>query len=197
VTHINPARPVVKVRVYSEALGVVLSVDVSWERYAELCLTVGETVWVTPAPRFRAGLCDLMNLEEEPAMGANQELERSREALARLSASHGLRYGTVTAVAQDGVVAQVERTEKIRLEKREPPGASRRRERQPTRPAGGERRNRIPHSRIQRQEQLGRDLLPEPLTAPTTGRSPWLLRKGRGGRSAVDDPPLARLRTGP
>src|SRR5881397_3549125 len=48
VTHINPARPVVKVRVYSEAFGVVLTVDVSWERYAELRLTVGDTVWVAP-----------------------------------------------------------------------------------------------------------------------------------------------------
>src|SRR5881398_229702 len=48
VTHINPARPVVKVRVYSETFGVVLTVDVSWERYAELRLTVGDTVWVSP-----------------------------------------------------------------------------------------------------------------------------------------------------
>src|SRR5207249_3697955 len=48
VTHVNPARPVVKVRVYSEAFGVVLTVDVSWERYAELRLTVGDTVWVSP-----------------------------------------------------------------------------------------------------------------------------------------------------
>ncbi len=48
VTHVNPARPVVKVRVYSEAFGIVLSVDVGWERYAELRLTVGDTVWVSP-----------------------------------------------------------------------------------------------------------------------------------------------------
>jgi len=48
VTHINPARPVVKVRVYSEAFGVVLTVDVSWERYAELRLAVGDTVYVAP-----------------------------------------------------------------------------------------------------------------------------------------------------
>src|SRR5881394_3420139 len=44
VTHINPARPVVKVRVYSETFGVVLTVDVSWERYAELRLTIGDTI---------------------------------------------------------------------------------------------------------------------------------------------------------
>jgi sulfate transport system ATP-binding protein len=48
VTHVNPARPVVKVRVYSEAFGVVLTVDVSWERYAELRLAVGDTVYVSP-----------------------------------------------------------------------------------------------------------------------------------------------------
>jgi sulfate transport system ATP-binding protein len=48
VTHVNPARPVVKVRVYSETFGVVLTVDVSWERYAELELSVGDTVYVSP-----------------------------------------------------------------------------------------------------------------------------------------------------
>jgi len=48
VTHVNPARPVVKVRVYSETFGVVLTIDVSWERYAELRITVGDTVWVAP-----------------------------------------------------------------------------------------------------------------------------------------------------
>jgi sulfate/thiosulfate transport system ATP-binding protein len=48
VTHINPARPVVKVRVYSEAFGVILTVDVTWERFAELRLQVGDTVHVAP-----------------------------------------------------------------------------------------------------------------------------------------------------
>src|SRR5262249_26034011 len=48
VMHINPARPVVKVRVYSEAFGVVLTVDLSWERYGELRLQVGDTVWLSP-----------------------------------------------------------------------------------------------------------------------------------------------------
>lgn len=43
---------------------------------------------------------------------------RSREALDRINAAlRGLRYGTVTAVVQDGVVVQVERTEKFRLER--------------------------------------------------------------------------------
>jgi len=48
ITHVNPARPVVKVRVYSEAFGVVLTVDVSWEQYAELRLAIGDTVYVAP-----------------------------------------------------------------------------------------------------------------------------------------------------
>ena len=47
--------------------------------------------------------------EERPAPDA---LDRIRTAL------RGLRYGTVTAVVQDGVIIQVERTEKIRLERR-------------------------------------------------------------------------------
>ena len=51
-------------------------------------------------------------------METNSDSERAREALARISAAlRGLRYGTVTAVVQDGVVVQVERTEKIRLER--------------------------------------------------------------------------------
>ena len=46
--------------------------------------------------------------------------DRTRDALARIAAAlRGLRYGTVTAVVQDGVVVQVERTEKIRLDRRE------------------------------------------------------------------------------
>ena len=38
-----------------------------------------------------------------------QALERVRDAL------HGLRYGTVTVIVQDGVVVQVERTDKVRF----------------------------------------------------------------------------------
>jgi hypothetical protein len=39
----------------------------------------------------------------------DQALDRVRDALAEL------RFGTVTVVVQDGVVVQVERTEKVRL----------------------------------------------------------------------------------
>ena len=45
--------------------------------------------------------------------------EAAADAVDRIrGALRGLRYGTVTAVVQDGVVIQVERTEKIRLERR-------------------------------------------------------------------------------
>ena len=48
-------------------------------------------------------------------------LDRTRDALDRIQgALRGLRYGTVTAVVQDGIVVQVDRTEKIRIEKRGP-----------------------------------------------------------------------------
>jgi sulfate transport system ATP-binding protein len=48
VVHINPARPVVKVRLHAEEFGVWLNVDVSWERYADLRLKNGDMVFVTP-----------------------------------------------------------------------------------------------------------------------------------------------------
>ena len=52
-------------------------------------------------------------------------LDRTRDALDRIqTALRGLRYGTVTAVVQDGVIVQVDRTEKIRLEKRDTRGTS-------------------------------------------------------------------------
>ena len=44
---------------------------------------------------------------------------RSRDALDRIQmALRGLRFGTVTAVVQDGVVVQVDRTEKFRIDQR-------------------------------------------------------------------------------
>jgi len=47
------------------------------------------------------------------AEDAVQALERIRDAL------RGLRFGTVSVIVQDGVVVQVERTEKLRLIRRE------------------------------------------------------------------------------
>ena len=57
-------------------------------------------------------------------MGLNGEdrppLDRTRDGLDRITAAlRGLRYGTVTAIVQDGVVVQVERTEKFRVERRD------------------------------------------------------------------------------
>lgn len=43
---------------------------------------------------------------------AAHALDRIREAL------HGLRFGTVSVIVQDGFVVQVERTEKLRLARR-------------------------------------------------------------------------------
>ena len=52
-------------------------------------------------------------IPEAPATTGNQHdpfaLERIRDAL------RGLRFGTVTVIVQDGVVVQVDRTEKLRL----------------------------------------------------------------------------------
>jgi len=54
-----------------------------------------------------------------------EDSTREQDALARISAAlRGLRYGTVTAVVQDGLVIQVERTEKVRIPRREPSSAS-------------------------------------------------------------------------
>lgn len=46
---------------------------------------------------------------ESASSGSTEELLRVRDAL------KGLQYGTVTVIVQDGVVVQVDRTEKIRL----------------------------------------------------------------------------------
>ena len=46
--------------------------------------------------------------------------EREDDAIERIRAAlSGLRYGAVTALVQDGVVVIVERTEKMRLQRRE------------------------------------------------------------------------------
>ena len=61
-------------------------------------------------------------------MGSQAETEQGREAHERIAAAlRGLRYGSVTAVVQDGVVVQVDRTEKFRVERRESAESSGRR----------------------------------------------------------------------
>ena len=49
-----------------------------------------------------------------------EENAGAETALSRIEAAlRGLRFGTVTAVVQNGVVVQVERTEKVRLQRTE------------------------------------------------------------------------------
>ena len=60
--------------------------------------------------------------DDDPEGG--QTLDRVRDALDRIQAAlRGVRFGTVTVVVQDGVVVQVERTEKIRVDRRGTKGA--------------------------------------------------------------------------
>jgi hypothetical protein len=67
-------------------------------------------------PAKEGAMANRLEKEEEDSGPA---LDRVRDALDRIHAAlRGLRYGTVTAVVQDGVVVQVERTEKFRIEKR-------------------------------------------------------------------------------
>lgn len=57
--------------------------------------------------------------DREPGDVGGQTMERVRESLDRVHAAlRGLRYGSVTAIVQDGVVVQVERLEKFRVERR-------------------------------------------------------------------------------
>jgi hypothetical protein len=57
---------------------------------------------------------------ERARPGLRADDPANEDALQRIrSALHGLRYGAVTALVQDGVVVLVERTEKVRLSRRE------------------------------------------------------------------------------
>jgi hypothetical protein len=47
--------------------------------------------------------------------GREQELQQIREAL------RGLRFGSINVIVQDGVVVQIDRTEKRRLRQSSPP----------------------------------------------------------------------------
>jgi sulfate/thiosulfate transport system ATP-binding protein len=48
ILHLNPAGSVVKVRVVAEDFGLTINVDVSLDRYQELNLATGDTVFLTP-----------------------------------------------------------------------------------------------------------------------------------------------------
>lgn len=57
-------------------------------------------------------------LRPERANDRPGDTARSEMALRRIGdALHGLRYGSVLAIVQDGVVVQIERTEKTRLDR--------------------------------------------------------------------------------
>jgi hypothetical protein len=63
-----------------------------------------------------------------PALASDGRTDASRAdaALRRIGdALHGLRFGSVLAIVQDGVVVQIDRTEKTRLEKTSPPRSQR------------------------------------------------------------------------
>jgi len=56
---------------------------------------------------------------ESPMTRADDDVADPDEAVDRIrSALRGLRFGTVTLVIQDGVVVQIERMEKLRLDTR-------------------------------------------------------------------------------
>ena len=58
---------------------------------------------------------------DSPMARADSDVAERDEALDRIEAAlRGLRFGTVTVVIQDGVVVQIERMEKIRLDARRP-----------------------------------------------------------------------------
>jgi|688.fasta_scaffold705165_2 hypothetical protein len=61
--------------------------------------------------RDPAGRDDREGGERSAATRSEASLRRIGEAL------HGLKYGSVVAIVQDGVVVQIERTEKTRLGK--------------------------------------------------------------------------------
>jgi hypothetical protein len=57
-----------------------------------------------------------MTPERDRGDRAAQPDGRAADGLDRISAAlRGLRFGSVTAVVQDGVIVQVDRTEKVRL----------------------------------------------------------------------------------
>ena len=56
---------------------------------------------------------------ESPMTRVDDDVADRDEALDRIQAAlRGLRFGTVTVVIQDGVVVQIERMEKLRLDTR-------------------------------------------------------------------------------
>ena len=62
-----------------------------------------------------------MSLDRDASGPAGRRDGDAEDGLARIQAAlRGLRFGSVTAVVQDGVIVQVDRTEKVRLERHTP-----------------------------------------------------------------------------
>ena len=62
-----------------------------------------------------------MSHERDTSEHAGRLDGRAQDGLDRIQAAlRGLRFGSVTAVVQDGVIVQVDRTEKVRLERHAP-----------------------------------------------------------------------------
>jgi hypothetical protein len=62
-----------------------------------------------------------MSREQDTSDHAGRLDGRTQDGLDRIQAAlRGLRFGSVTAVVQDGVIVQVDRTEKVRLERQTP-----------------------------------------------------------------------------
>ena len=121
VVHINPAGAAVKVRAGGARLRRRCSTSTSRrERYAELGLHAGDTVYVFPSAR--ASSCRTIRSEGDGQWRSEADERddgQAAQALAKVrDALNGLRYGEVTVVVQDGVVVQVERTEKVRIARR-------------------------------------------------------------------------------
>ena len=116
-------------RVAVDGVGTPILVELPRERAAELALQTGERVHVVPRQltRLRAGILDLkraratmdthnVTKEAEPTPRPAPGAETPDALWASIRESlRGLRFGTVTLIVQDGVVIQIDRTEKRRL----------------------------------------------------------------------------------
>ena len=138
VVSINPARPVVKVRLHAEEFGVWLNVDLGWERFNDLrCraatrCTSRRAAFESSSTTSRSDPSKGESMSRDARRGkrfslgsrgavspnaGDRRVARRRARRASRPRSAGSRFGTVTAVVQNGVVVQVERTEKVRLQR--------------------------------------------------------------------------------
>ena len=148
VQRVNPAGSVARIGLTAVDHDTDIQVDLSMDRYAELKLKPGDTVFVLPkrvrylcpitsfdylkvvgqmasntpnARRNVVATATTISTEDkhasgslaQSAAGSNGSLELALEQIR--DALRGLRFGSISVVIQDGVVVQIERTEKKRL----------------------------------------------------------------------------------